>query len=175
MKYTALLRGINVGGNRKVEMKKLKALFESLGYKNVSTYINSGNVNFESTKSNKTLTKEIEKNIKKEFGFEVQTLVKSEKDMKRIAKAIPKNWLNDSTQRTDAAYLFPDIDDAKIINELPVKKEFMNIRYVRGAIYWNIKRENVYKSHLAKLTSNKLYKYMTIRNVNTVRYLAGLK
>ena len=43
MKYFALLRGINVGGNRKVEMKRLKNLFQSLGYANVVTYLNSGN------------------------------------------------------------------------------------------------------------------------------------
>lgn len=46
-KYVALLRGINVGGNNKVEMSKLKALFEKMGYTNVVTYINSGNVIFE--------------------------------------------------------------------------------------------------------------------------------
>ncbi|PIR86392.1 hypothetical protein COU13_01215, partial [Candidatus Kaiserbacteria bacterium CG10_big_fil_rev_8_21_14_0_10_43_70] len=44
MKYVALLRGINVGGNRKVEMQRLKKSFEKMGYENVSTYINSGNV-----------------------------------------------------------------------------------------------------------------------------------
>jgi len=53
MKYIALLKGINVGGNRKVEIKNLKSLFEKLGYKNVSTHINSGNVIFESIKEKK--------------------------------------------------------------------------------------------------------------------------
>lgn len=48
--YVALLRGINVGGNNKIEMTKLKVLFESLGYTNVVTYINSGNVIFETRK-----------------------------------------------------------------------------------------------------------------------------
>ena len=47
MKYIALLRGINVGGHHMVEMKRLKALMESMGYCNVRTYLNSGNVLFE--------------------------------------------------------------------------------------------------------------------------------
>ena len=46
MKYIALLRGINVGGKNKVEMPRLKTLFESLGYTDVHTYINSGNIIF---------------------------------------------------------------------------------------------------------------------------------
>lgn len=49
-KYVALLRGINVGGNNKVAMPKLKECFESLGYRNVITYINSGNIIFETKK-----------------------------------------------------------------------------------------------------------------------------
>ncbi|MEK9156965.1 MAG: DUF1697 domain-containing protein, partial [Patescibacteria group bacterium] len=50
MLSVALLRGINVGGNNKVDMKKLKAAFEALGFENVRTYINTGNVLFEHKK-----------------------------------------------------------------------------------------------------------------------------
>lgn len=172
MKYIALLRGINVGGNRKVEMKKLKKLFESLGYADVVTYLNSGNILFESDAEQDTLQKEIPKKLKKEFGFEIQTLIKSEKEVKKIADAIPENWKNDSDQKTDVAYLFPGIDSKKIIDELPVKKEFMDIRSVQGAIFWNIKRKEYSKSHLNKIISHALYQLMTLRNVNTARYLA---
>ncbi|TGL39168.1 DUF1697 domain-containing protein [Leptospira perdikensis] len=173
MKYIALLRGINVGGNRKVEMKKLRSLMESLGYTEVSTYINSGNVIFESEDDTKTVLLKIQKSFEKVFKFEIPTIVRTEKEMKKIAKAIPAEWQNDATQRTDVAYLFPEADSKKIIEELPLKKEFLEIRYSKGAIIWNIKRENVNKSQLAKLISHKLYKAMTIRNVNTARFLAG--
>ncbi len=174
MKYRALLRGINVGGNHKVEMKKLKTLFEALGCINVSTYINSGNVIFESKENQKNILKKVEDELKQEFGFEIPILIKTEREMKKIADSIPDNWQNDSAQRTDVAYLFPEIDSIKILDELPLKKEFIEVRYIKGAIYWNVKRENVYKSQLAKLISHKLYKSMTVRNVNTARYLAGI-
>src|SRR3990172_2308519 len=170
MKYIALLRGINVGGNRKVEMKKLKSFFESFGYINVSTYINSGNVIFESEDEPKIVLKKVNSGLEIYFGFEIPTLVKTEKEMKKISDAIPKNWQNDSVQRTDVAYLFPEIDSIKIIDELPVKKEFIEVRYIKGAIYWNVRRENVYKSNLAKIISHRLYKSMTVRNVNTARF-----
>lgn len=175
MKYIALLRGINVGGNRKVEMKKLRNLFESFGYTEVSTYINSGNIIFESEDDQKTVLGKIQKSFEKTFDFEIPTLVKTEKEMKKIANAIPKDWQNDLTQKTDVAYLFPEADSKKTIEELPLKMDFIDIRYVKGAIFWNIKRENVNKSQLAKLISHKLYKAMTIRNVNTARFLAGEK
>jgi len=175
MKYIALLRGINVGGNRKVEMKRLKALFESLGYKNVSTYLNSGNVIFESNKEQGDIQKDIQKNLKREFGCEIQTLIKSEKEIKRIAKAIPEEWKNDTEQKTDVAYLFEEIDFKETIDVLPIKKEFIEIKYIKGAIIWNIKRENINKSQLTKIISHKVYQLMTVRNVNTARKLAGIK
>lgn len=146
---------------------------ESLGYTEVSTYINSGNVIFESEDDTKTVLLKIQKSFEKVFKFEIPTIVRTEKEMKKIAKAIPAEWQNDATQRTDVAYLFPEADSKKIIEELPLKKEFLEIRYSKGAIIWNIKRENVNKSQLAKLISHKLYKAMTIRNVNTARFLAG--
>jgi len=175
MKYIALLRGINVGKERRVEMKKLKAIFESLGCINVSTYINSGNVIFESKDNHENILNKIKDSFKKEFDFEIPFLVKTEKEMKKIANAIPTEWQNDSSQRSDVAYLFPEVDSKKIIDDLPVKKEFMDMLYVKGAIYWNIDRKNYNKSHLNKIISHKLYQFMTVRNVNTARYLAEIK
>lgn len=173
MKYIALLRGINVGGNRKVEMKKLKALFESLGYNNVSTYINSGNVIFEASK--RPQQKKIGSDLEKEFGFAIQVLLKTEKEMQKIATAIPNDWHNNIAQKTDVAYLFKEVDYKKIIEELPIEKDFIDIRYVPGALFWNVKRKNYNKSHLNKLISHKAYKFMTLRNINTARYLANGK
>lgn len=175
MKYVALLRGINVGGNRKVEMRKLKTLLESLDCKNVSTYINSGNAIFESALGSEKIRSQIEKVLKENFGFEVGTIVRSEKDIKQITKAIPLAWQNDSEQKTDVAYLFPKADYPGILNELPVKKEFIDIRYTKGALIWNVKKTNYNRSQLGKLIGHKMYKLMTVRNVNTARFLGGIK
>lgn len=70
MRYIALLRGINVGGNNKVSMGELKQAFESLGFTNVSTYINSGNVIFDSRETNEVkLVRMCEDSIKKHLDF----------------------------------------------------------------------------------------------------------
>ena len=175
MKYIALLRGINVGGNHKVEMKKLKVFFESLDCINVSTYINSGNISFESDENRENLYKKIETGLKKEFGYKIPVLIKTKQEIEKIADAIPKTWQNNSEQKTDVAYLFKNIDSIETVNILPIKKEFIDIKYVEGAIIWNIKRKNINKSHLTKIVGHKLYQSMTVRNVNTARYLADNK
>lgn len=175
MKYIALLRGINVGGNNKVEMKKLKALFESFGCTGVSTYINSGNVFFESAETRENLQKKGETGLKNEFGFDIPLLIKTKQEIKKIADAIPETWQNNSEQKTDVAYLFNEIDSAETVNILPLKKEFIEIKYVKGAIIWNVNRKSINKSQLAKIVSHKLYQSMTVRNVNTARYLAENK
>jgi len=172
-KYVALLRGINVGGARCVEMKKLKALFESLGYTNVATYINSGNVIFEAADGQSNIKSIVEEALKNEFGFEIPTLIYTRTQMRQIAEAIPQNWQNDKERKTDVAYLFSQTNYPSIINELPINKELIDIRYVDGAIFWNVDRENYTQSRLNKLISHKAYKFMTVRNVNTARFLAG--
>jgi uncharacterized protein (DUF1697 family) len=174
MRFAALLRGINVGKTKRIDMKNLKALFEAIGYHDVSTYINSGNVLFETSESVKIIVREIEQKFETEFGFKIPALVKSSIEMNSIVKKIPSDWVNDDTQRTDVAYLFDEADSKDIIDSLPIKKEFLNILYVKGALVWNVKRENYNKSHLNKLIGHKFYQFMTVRNVNTARHLAEM-
>lgn len=169
----ALLRGINVGTTRKVAMARLKALLEGLGFSGAATYINSGNVLFSGAGRPAALRAKIEAAIKAEFGFEVATLVKTRAQMRAIARAIPAAWLNDDKQRTDVAYLFDEADTAATLAKLPFNKELVAARYVKGAVIWNLDRKNYSRSRLNKLIGSELYKSMTLRNVNTARFLAG--
>lgn len=173
MKYIALLRGINAGKLRRVDMKKLKALFEALEFKNVSTYLNSGNVVFESERRRKETGERIRTGLNRELGFDIPTLVKTEKEVKRIAEAIPEGWRNDAAQRSDVAFLFPEIDRGETLGELPVNRKYLDIRYTKGAIYWNLDRKDNNKSRLNRIVGHPLYQLMTLRNVSTTRYLAG--
>ena len=172
MDYIALLRGINVGNSIKINMKELKTLFEQCGFSNVSTYINSGNVIFKSNDKKNSITENIEKALHITSGNEVKVLVKTKSEVVEIANSIPGDWQNNDDLKTDVAYLFESIDNENIINELPIKKEYIQVIYVKGALIWNVRREDYNKSHLNKIISHKAYKDMTIRNVNTARYLA---
>jgi uncharacterized protein (DUF1697 family) len=169
MQYVTLLRGINVGGNHKVEMKKLKRLFESQGYFNVSTYLNSGNVIFESKE--KIDLNKLSSEINKQFGYSIPILVKTIDEMKLISKSIPVDWKNDTDWKCDVAYLFDEIDSKNFIDDLPIEKQFLDIRYIKGAMFLRVNRKNYSKSHINKLISHKYYQSMTIRNVNTARFL----
>ena len=175
MKYIALLRGINVGNSVKINMKQLKELFETLGYANVSTYINSGNVLFETIEKRELIKEKIEEMLINKSGQEIKVLIKTKTEIKNIAKIIPDEWTNDSDQKTDVAYLFSEIDNKEIVNELPIKKEYINIKYIKGAIIWNVKRIDYNKSQLNKIIAHRIYKEMTVRNVNTARYLASVE
>jgi len=77
-KYISILRGINVGGNRKILMNDLKDLYRKLGFTNVETYIQSGNVIFESDKNGSTtdLEVKIQQAIAETFGFDVPVIVR---------------------------------------------------------------------------------------------------
>lgn len=172
MRYVALLRGINVGGKHKVEMKKLKGLCEHLGFAEVSTYINSGNLFFNSPEKTVEVKSKLQKALAREFDFEIQLLVKTKKQIERIASAIPEDWQNDDICKTDVAYLFEEVDQINILDELHFKKEFVDVRYIDGAIFWRVKRSEYNKSQLNKIITSKLYKGMTVRNVSTARKLA---
>ncbi len=173
MRYVLLLRGINVGGNNRVEMARLKALLENIGHTNVITYINSGNVIFDATSVPGRSF--IEEQLEKEFGFVIPTLVVSGEDIVRIAKAIPAEWKNDKeNEKSDVLYLFEEIDTPEIIDMIGVKPEIETFIYVGGALLTNISRKNQSKGSLQKLVGTKPYKQMTIRNITTAQKLAEL-
>lgn len=171
-KYIALLRGINVGGNSKVEMPRLKKVFEELGFSGVSTYINSGNVIFETNKDDDVslVVKKIEKALLEIFGFKIRIVVRDIKNIQKLCKDIPAEWKNDEDQKTDILFLWDEFDNKKSI-DLIKTTSVDNLKYTDGAIIWNIKRVDQNKSGMKKFIGTEVYKNMTARNVNTVRKL----
>ncbi len=175
MKYVALLRGINVGGNRKVSMSELKALFEKAGMEQVKTYINSGNVVFTSSvKAKQKLTTTLEAACKSAFGFDITILIFSSSEIATIAQQLPDSWSNDGTMKSDVIFLWPQVDHPDIVNKLTIKPGVDTVLYTPGAVLWGMKRELATKSGLYKLVGTPIYKQMTVRNCNTLRKLAAL-
>ena len=88
--FIALLRGINLGNHYKMKMPALKTMFENLGFESVSTYLQSGNVVFDSSDTNiSSLETRIETAILEEFGYVVPTLIRVAADLERIVDANP--------------------------------------------------------------------------------------
>lgn len=88
--YVAMLRGINLGLHKRVKMEALRKSFESLGLKNVQTYIQSGNVIFKAGKiSTAALSKKIERQIERSFGFSALTILRTREELEKTIKSNP--------------------------------------------------------------------------------------
>ncbi len=170
MIYVALLRGINVGGNNKVDMKLLKETFVHIGMESVITYINSGNVVFIDRKHTKAeITSLMEEGILRDFNLAIKVLIRSISDFESMMKALPQSWKNDDAMKCDVLFLWEEIDKETLLAELEIKPGIDTVKYSPGAILWLVDKENVTKSGLLKLVGTALYKKMTVRNVNTTR------
>ena len=91
-RYIALLRGINISGKNRVPMAELKAGVEELGFSDVKTYLNSGNVLFSSDAVGiEALTSQIESLIKNQFGFDIPVFVISKEDLEDVLHHAP-DW-----------------------------------------------------------------------------------
>ncbi len=175
MIYVALLRGINVGGNNKINMKELKRVFEEAGMTAVKTYINSGNIIFSDVVRTKPeVTDILENAIFSEFGLHIKVLVYAIDEYSRIAEAVPAEWTNDEKLKSDVLFLWEEVNDESVMAQLPLKPGIDHAQYVPGAILWSVARDQVTKSGMTKIIGTKLYKQVTIRNVNSVRKIHQL-
>jgi uncharacterized protein (DUF1697 family) len=175
MRYVALLRGINVGGKNKVDMTQLKAVFDDSGMSSTRTYINSGNVVFDSAvRSKARLVQLLEEGIAKRFGFHVPVLLRDLKSMRALHEAIPNRWTDDKTMRCYVMFLWADVARPSVLRQLQAKPGLDDVLYASGSIVWRVDRKDVTRSGMAKLMATPLYKRMTIRSVNTTRKLLEL-
>lgn len=89
-RHIALLRGINVGGHRKIKMVDLRTMLEAMGFKNVATYIQSGNIVFDASKQNPAeLGNAIKQQIEETFGHDVPIIICTVEELNKIQSNIP--------------------------------------------------------------------------------------
>ena len=174
MRYVALLRGINVGGRTLVKMADLKACFEQLGFDDVSTYIASGNVLFESGDDAAGLATTIEAAIEQRFELPVKVVVLDRASYARIVKAIPKPWIGDGTLRANVAFVRRGTDAKAVVRDLEPDPAVEEVKAVKGAILWATRRDALNRSVMRKLIAGAAYKELTVRNLNTTLKLQEL-
>ena len=175
MIYVALLRGINVGGKNKIDMKLLKTTFERVGMMDVETYINTGNIIFSSNDSSKDqLSQILEQAIHDDFGLQIKVMVRSIDDVRGIIEAIPDTSKNDKDMKSDVMFLWEDVASPDVLDQLTIRSEIDKVKYIDGTVIWHVTRQNQTKSGLLKIMGTSLYKRMSIRNSNTLRKLCEL-
>ena len=174
--YVALLRGINVGGNNIIKMTDLKASFEALDFKDVRTYIQSGNVLFRASGSGQAkLTKQIEEALSKRFNYESRLVVRSLKQMKEIVTHAPKRFGSDpATYRYDVFFLKEPLTAAKLMKSVTTKEGVDQAFAGKGVLYFSRLISKVTQSHVNRIITTPLYQNMTIRNWNTTTKLLNM-
>lgn len=176
MKYIALLRGINVGGNNKVSMAELRKCFEALGFSNVSTYINSGNIIFETSPEERTLLiKKCEGAIEDQFGFSVTCSVISAGELIGAFSNAPSWWGKDENSKHNAIFVIPPQTAKSIIGQVgQAKPDYEKVAVCEPIIFWSAPISTFGRTRYSKIVGSKYYKSITIRNANTVKKLLDL-
>ena len=173
--FVALLRGVNVGGNNMISMSSLKDSFEGIGFTNVTTYINSGNIIF-TTKENdaRKLELKVEQMLSKEYGLGSKVVVRSLAEMEKLVKSLPPHWDSDSNWRHNVMFLRHTIDSEKVLADLPFNSEVEQVVYRPGTLLWSAQLSDINRTNMQKLSSKKIFQDMTVRNLNTTRKLCAL-
>lgn len=173
--FVALLRGVNVGGNNMISMKSLKESFETMGFTQVSTYINSGNIIFQSREDDpRKFERKIEQMLSSDYQLDSKVVVRSLSEMEKLVKALPRSWSGDSGWRYNVIFLRHTIDSEKILADLPLNSDIEQVVYRPGALLWSAQVSEITRSKMVKLSSRKIFQDMTIRNLNTTKRLYDL-
>ena len=173
--FVALLRGVNVGGNNIISMKSLKTSFEQMGFTDVSTYINSGNLLFKAKERNaRKLETRIEAMLSREYKLGCKVVVRSLLEMASLIESLPKNWNGDTQWKYNVIFLRHSIDSEKVLERLGPKPEIEKVVYYPGTLLWSARISDMSQTTMYKLSSQKLFQDMTVRNTNTTRKLYEL-
>ena len=173
--YIALLRGINVGGNKKLAMSDLRSLAEKIGFENPQTLLQSGNLVFRASKPSAVLEKQLQRALQERLGFECEVIVRTSDEWKTI---VAKNPFTESAKNDPGRTIVmclrdaPDKAAVDALRKAIVGRETIE---VRGRDAYFIYPDG---QGTSKLTNALIEKHLgtrgTARNWNTVRKLLDL-
>ena len=169
--YVAFLRGVNLGPNNKIAMPALRAMAEELGYTDVATYINSGNLIITSPKKTATLEREISNAINDTFGRSIDVAVRTPEQLKKILVENPYPDGNPS-QVTVAFLTKAPAADAKQ-KVAAVAKDYEPFTFGGQEVYVNYS-EGIGRSKLAEKFSTIIGVSSTVRNVRTIKKIVEI-
>ena len=169
--YVAFLRGVNLGPTNKISMPALRAMAEDLGYADVATYINSGNLILSSAKKADTVEREISKTIKDTFGRPIDVTVRTPAQLKKILAENP--YPDGNPSQVTVAFLTKEpAKDAKD-KVAAVAKDYEPFTIVGQQVYVNYS-QGIGRSKLAEKFSDIIGVSSTVRNIRTVDKVLAL-
>lgn len=176
VKYLALLRGINVGGKNIIKMADLKTCLEEMRLVGVSTYIQSGNVIFQSAEQDKLkLERKIERTLSKSFNYSSVVVVIPHRQLRHIVERAPEGFgQNPDQYKYDVAFLKEPLTATEILGQLGLKEGVDQAYAGKLAFYFSRLTSRATESRLNRIASLPLYQRMTFRNWNTTSKLLAL-
>lgn len=175
MRYVLLLRGINVGGRNKIVMAELRQQVLDLGYDQVETYINSGNLFFDAKKKKEEIEADFRDFFASHYPFvEAFSLLSAREYATEVAQ-LPA-WWGDEMARKDVLFFTVGLNKTelmKYVNSLELGDEVFQM--TDQAIYWGKYSESSYlqTAYHKQLAKSPFYKQVTIRNGNTFSALSN--
>ena len=168
MKYVLLLRGINVGGKNKVAMSDLKDMISKLGYENVITYINSGNIIFDAN-DNKEIVRVKISHMLETFPFSINKVILTQEEYLDEISNLPE-WWTEELFRRDVLFYSDKVDYSVMkerIKMMPLNDEM--VHFGKRAVFWGKYNEKEFlrTSYHKLLMKEKFYPLITIRNGRT--------
>lgn len=168
-RFALLVRGINVGGKHKVVMAQLRQELTGLGLENVETYINSGNIFFDTSMPRTQLVESLQDFFKEHYPFILYFSLLSQEDYEEESRLLP-NWWSQDLARKDILFYTEDLDVDQVIkkvNSLELVDEVLH--FGKLGIFWGKFSEETYTKtayhkHLLKMP---FYRQITIRNAKT--------
>ena len=178
-RYVALLRGVNVGGSNIIRMAELKAAFERQGFEHVVTYINSGNLLFDSeTTDEAALRAALEERIAADFGLSVPVFVISANDLREAVSHAPAWWNDtpDKSTRHETFFVIPPMTAAELFSRVgEINPEIEKAAHCGRVIFWSVQMAAYTRARWSRITKDKaLYAAITVRNANTALKLADI-
>lgn len=177
-RYVALLRGINISGKNKIPMVDLKLAFTKLGYFDVVTYLNSGNVLFSCVHNDTIhLANEIQLMIEQTFGLDIPVFIILQKELEELLQHAPLWWGDENKEIYDnLIFLISPLTSQQFYQTMgEPKAEYEQAYCYQNVIFWSFSRKNYQKTNWwSKTASSDISKQITVRTANTLRKIICL-
>jgi uncharacterized protein (DUF1697 family) len=174
VQYLALLRGINVGGKNLVKMPDLRAAFEDLGFAEVATYIQSGNVVFRAPKRKlDDLAEEIESGLSGRLRHEVRCVLLTHAQLRRVMNGAPPGFGADD-ELSDVIFLRKPLTPKRALAATETREGIDRAWEGQGVVYFSRLAARASGSRLSRVVMRPEYQQMTIRSWSTTTKLLAL-
>ena len=176
MEYVALLRGINVGGANKVVMSELREQVAGVGYTNVRTYINSGNLLFEAEAPREDVAQRVEDLLTNRYDFPIRVALLTAQDYLEELEGLP-DWWRGEVARRDALFFTRGLDRAHVRERIEAMELGDEAVYFgEHAVFWGKFDEKSFlkTAYHKRLLREDFYRQVTIRSGSTVEKIAAM-